>query len=88
MRPSFHPEGRLFDESKVSSKSKSINQLWHLNGRCPAGTIPVRRTKEDDLLRASSIKSYGRKKHLTIPKPSSAQPDLINQGGHQVQLNF
>ncbi|KAL4601408.1 hypothetical protein ACB092_11G270900 [Castanea dentata] len=80
MRP---PKGRLFDESKVSSKSKSINQLWHLNGRCPEGTIPVRRTKEDDLLRASSIKNYGRKKHLTIPKPSSAQPDLTDQGGHQ-----
>ncbi|KAL0006542.1 hypothetical protein SO802_008044 [Lithocarpus litseifolius] len=65
MRPSFHPERLSFDESKdVSSKSKSkITQLWHLNGRCPEGTIPIKRTKEEDLLRASSVATYGRKKH-------------------------
>ncbi|KAM3686408.1 hypothetical protein ACJW31_11G197100 [Castanea mollissima] len=65
MRPSFHPEGLSFDESKdVSSKAKSkITQLWHLNGRCQEGTIPIKRTKEEDLLRASSVATYGRKKH-------------------------
>ncbi|XP_059449479.1 protein neprosin-like [Corylus avellana] len=83
--PSFHPKERSFDESKqVYSKStKPITQLWHLNGRCPKGTIPIRRTKEHDVLRASSIESYGRKKHLSIPQPKSAQPDLITQSGHQ-----
>lgn len=81
--PSFHPKGRSFDESKVSSNSKPITQLWHLNGRCPEGTIPIRRTKEDDVLRASSVESYGRKKQLSIPQPTSAEPDLIAQSGHQ-----
>lgn len=87
MRPNYHPEG-LFDESKVSTKPKErtnpITQLWHANGRCPEGTIPVRRTKKDDILRASSVKRYGRKKHRTIPLPRSADPDLINESGHQV----
>jgi hypothetical protein len=55
-----------------------------LKGRCPEGTIPIRRTKEEDVLRASSVESYGRKKHLSIPQPKSAQPDLITQSGHQV----
>ncbi|EXC46297.1 hypothetical protein L484_001292 [Morus notabilis] len=85
MRPSFHPEG-VFGESKVSSSksSKPITQLWHTKGRCPEGTIPVRRTKKADLLRASSIKSYGRKKHRSIPKPRSADPGFTSQSGHQV----
>jgi hypothetical protein len=87
MRPSYHPEG-LFDENKVAAKpterSSPITQLWHQNGRCPEGTIPVRRTKTDDILRASSVKRYGRKKHRSIPQPRSADPDLINQSGHQV----
>lgn len=91
MKPSFHPEG-LFDENKVSEKSEErsspITQLWHQNGKCPDGTIPVRRTKEDDVLRASSVKRYGRKKHRTIPQPRSADPDLINESGHQVKFSF
>lgn len=82
MRPSFHPEG-LYDESKMK-KQNDISQLWHQNGRCPEGTVPIRRTKGEDVLRASSIKRYGRKKHRTIPKPRFADPDLINESGHQV----
>ncbi|XXG48515.1 hypothetical protein AAC387_Pa02g2943 [Persea americana] len=92
LRPNFHPEG-LFSDNKVSSsssneKSKPISQLWHLNGRCPEGTIPIRRTKKDDLLRAGSIKTYGRKKNRTIPQPRSADPDLINESGHQHAITY
>nr|POF03706.1 hypothetical protein CFP56_06626 [Quercus suber] len=73
MRPRSHPEGFSFDESNnVSSNSKSeITQPWHLNGRCPEGTIPIRRTNEKDLLRAN----YGRKKHNTVPNVIDT-PDL------------
>ncbi|KAL0436752.1 UNVERIFIED_CONTAM: hypothetical protein Sradi_0383100 [Sesamum radiatum] len=82
MRPSYHPEG-LFDENKISAKPKErtnpITQLWHMNGKCPEDTIPIRRTKKEDVLRASSVKRYGKKKHRSIPKPRSADPDLINQ---------
>ncbi|XP_024928618.1 protein neprosin isoform X2 [Ziziphus jujuba] len=91
MRPTYHPEG-LFDENKVSEKPKErsnpITQLWHVNGKCPEDTIPVRRTKEDDVLRASSVKRYGRKKHRTIPKPRSADPDLVNESGHQHAIAY
>lgn len=93
MRPNYHPEG-LFSQSKKLVKNetgpKPITQLWHVNGRCPEGTIPIRRTRKDDVLRASSIKSYGKKNHKSIPRPTSAapEPDLINQNGHQViQIN-
>jgi hypothetical protein len=91
MRPNFHPEG-LFEENKFDeNKAKSstpIKQLWHANGECEEGTIPIRRTKEEDVLRASSVKRYGRKKHKSIPKPRSADPDLVNQSGHQVRRCF
>ncbi|CAM8878908.1 unnamed protein product [Rhodiola kirilowii] len=89
LRPNYHPEG-LYDVSKVSAKPKGrpITQLWHGGGSCPKGTIPVRRTKEDDLYRASSVKRYGRKKHKAIPRPRSAEPDLINQNGHQHAIAY
>lgn len=87
MRPNGHPEG-LFDDSKVSVESREkkahIPQSWHRYGNCHEGTIPIRRTKEEDVLRASSVKRYGKKKHRTVPIPKSAEPDLINQNGHQV----
>lgn len=90
MKPNYHPEG-LFDDNKVSApksneKEMHIPQLWHRYGKCTEGTIPVRRTKEDDVLRASSVKRYGKKKRTSVPLPKSAEPDLINQSGHQVRV--
>jgi len=52
-RPKWHNQiGNLSD----------IFQLWSLSGEsCPEGTIPIRRTTEQDLLRASSLNRFGRK---------------------------
>jgi len=88
MKPNFHPEGHPFGDNKVSSNSKPITQLWHENGRCPEGTIPVRRTSKNDILRSSSIQQFGKKKPRSFPKPKPAKPlpDIISQSGHQVQL--
>ncbi|XP_055817742.1 uncharacterized protein LOC129886882 [Solanum dulcamara] len=95
MMPNYHPE-ELFRNGKMSTKaknknegSKSINQLWHLNGKCPEGTIPIRRTKKDDILRAGTMKSYGRKTNIsTIPKPESGRPGLVSQTGHQHAIAY
>ncbi|KAG0460932.1 hypothetical protein HPP92_021229 [Vanilla planifolia] len=92
LRPAFYPEG-LYGDSKIASKpseksSSSIDQLWHQNGRCPEGTIPIRRTKREDVLRSSSVKRFGKKKHRTIPKPRSADPELINESGHQHAIAY
>ena len=86
MKPSSYPEGFSFDESNdVSSNSEpKFTQPWHLNGRCPEGTIPIRRTKEEDLLRAGSAANYGRKKHHSIP---NAQYDS-GEVTHEVIFNF
>jgi hypothetical protein len=86
-RPAYNPEG-LYDESKVASSHKDkqkITQMWHQNGMCQENTIPIRRTKKEDVLRASSIKRYGKKMHKSTPNPSSVEPDMLNESGHQVE---
>ncbi|KAJ0755132.1 putative neprosin [Helianthus annuus] len=47
-----------------NSSDETINtfQLWaESNEFCPEGTVPIRRTTETDVLRASSLKQFGRK---------------------------
>ncbi|KAD5317211.1 hypothetical protein E3N88_17157 [Mikania micrantha] len=57
-------------------------QLWSFSGEyCPEGTIPVRRTTEEDILRASSIKRFGRKLARTVRRDSS-------NGGHEHAVGY
>ncbi|KAL9326534.1 hypothetical protein ACSQ67_007179 [Phaseolus vulgaris] len=52
-RPKGHHNGETVTESF---------QLWTDSGEiCPEGTVPIRRTTEQDFLRASSIRRFGRK---------------------------
>ncbi|KAG6515751.1 hypothetical protein ZIOFF_026180 [Zingiber officinale] len=88
MRPSFHPE-KLLDDGKATSQKEAMVQQWHQNGRCPEDTIPIRRTTMNDVLRASSVKRYGRKKHKDIPNPLSFDPNLLNENnGHQHAIAY
>ena len=89
--PAYHPEG-LYDDAKSSVASnnageKPMLQQWHQNGRCPKETVPIRRTKKDDLLRASSMRRYGRK-WQTAPNPLSIDPNMLNEGGHQHAIAY
>ncbi|KAL4600591.1 hypothetical protein ACB092_11G209900 [Castanea dentata] len=56
-----------------------FTQPWHLNGRCPEGTIPIRRTKEEDLLRAGSAANYGKEKHHSIPSAQYSAGQVIHE---------
>ncbi|KAF5208167.1 putative carboxyl-terminal proteinase, partial [Thalictrum thalictroides] len=48
-------------------------QLWRTTGEsCPEGTIPIRRIKEVDLLRASSVQKFGRKLKKPVRHDSSS----------------
>ncbi|KAL6506587.1 hypothetical protein OROGR_024768 [Orobanche gracilis] len=95
MRPSYHPEEVSDDERKMYSSNKErrtypiTQQKWRMNGsqNCPEYTIPIRRTKKEDLLRASSLKRYGKKKPTSIHDRSNAQvttssTDSSSQNGH------
>lgn len=91
MSPSFNPES-VFSESKVSSRTKNhqpndITQLWHVNGKCPENTVPIRRTTKQDLYRASSVESFGTKTQKSIPKLKSYDTTgVLPQNGHQVMF--
>ena len=49
------------------------SQVWQKSGRCPEGTIPVRRIQRRDLLKAHSIEEYGRK------RPSFSHRQVVGQ---------
>ena len=49
-RPSRFP-GRV---NGTSFSSIHTAQTWHLSGYCPGGTIPVRRTTEENLMTVES----------------------------------
>ncbi|CAL5001157.1 unnamed protein product [Urochloa decumbens] len=74
MQPSHHPYG----DSKITPHP--ITQTWQQNGKCPDNTVPIRRTKEEDVLRASSVNSYGKKTPEDLQK---FHPETSANTGHQ-----
>jgi hypothetical protein len=77
MQPSHNPEG-----GESSNAPHPITQTWHQNGKCPENTVPILRTKEEDVLRASSVNSYGKKSRRNIP---NYRLEAGVTSGHQVQ---
>ncbi|KAJ8438526.1 hypothetical protein Cgig2_024615 [Carnegiea gigantea] len=74
-QPAFdHP---LLKGQKPLSKMMEENfQLWHLTGEtCPEGTIPIRRTTEDDMMRASPASRFGRKQPTRHVRRDSSGSD-------------
>ncbi|XP_057428021.1 uncharacterized protein LOC130721273 [Lotus japonicus] len=46
-------------------------QTWQKSGSCPEGTIPIRRIREEDLLRAKSLDQFGRKPPIHFVKSTN-----------------
>ncbi|XP_028773390.1 uncharacterized protein LOC114730474 [Neltuma alba] len=87
MRPNFQPQDNILEVSdEISSKSKPIVQLWHQSGSCPEGTIPIRRTREEDILRASSMQQFGKKNLKNVVLPLT--PNVGGQGGYEYASVF
>ncbi|KAK4429800.1 hypothetical protein Salat_1280700 [Sesamum alatum] len=56
--PPDRPTGHL---SRTAMFEENF-QVWSMSNEfCPEGTVPIRRTKEEDVLRASSIRRFGKK---------------------------
>ncbi|KAL8550526.1 hypothetical protein ACS0TY_009088 [Phlomoides rotata] len=48
-------------------------QVWSMSDEfCPEGTVPIRRTSEQDFLRASSVRRFGRKIRRPIRRDTSS----------------
>ncbi|XP_047957953.1 uncharacterized protein LOC125203609 [Salvia hispanica] len=72
MDPPERPKGLRTTTTTSDTFSENF-QTWTLSDEsCPENTIPIRRTTEQDLLRASSIRRFGRKIRRPIRRDSSS----------------
>lgn len=70
-KPLDPPERPKGNETTVAGTENY--QLWTDSGEsCPEGTVPIRRTTEKDVLRASSIRRFGRKLRRHVRRDSTA----------------
>lgn len=54
-------------------------QLWSDSGEsCPEGTIPIRRTTEKDILRANSLRRFGRKKIRSVRRDTTSSDHEVS----------
>ncbi|ESQ47261.1 hypothetical protein EUTSA_v10027787mg [Eutrema salsugineum] len=84
MRPSSYPEGWA-NELSDTKKQSMVAQLWTINGKCPKNSIPIRRTKREDILRAKSIEIFGKKDPNSIPQLKK-ENSPGNRSTHEVHI--
>ncbi|XVF50346.1 hypothetical protein PTKIN_Ptkin04bG0089900 [Pterospermum kingtungense] len=88
LQPAFdHPELRGQKPLDPPARPKGHNsseavsesfQLWTDSGEfCPEGTVPIRRTTEKDILRASSVRRYGRRRHVRRDSTGSGHEHAV-----------
>ncbi|MED6114408.1 hypothetical protein PIB30_079966 [Stylosanthes scabra] len=77
--PPERPEG--YNKHEVEEMSEEF-QVWSMSGEyCPEGTIPIRRTTEEDMLRASSVTNFGRKLRSRVRRDT-------NSNGHEHAVGY
>nr|AAC16466.1 hypothetical protein [Arabidopsis thaliana] len=84
MRPTSYPEGWSNKDSD-NEKHKMVPQLWTINGKCPKNSIPIRRTRKEDILRAKSIERFGKKDPNNIHQHKPTNP-TNNDGTHEFKV--
>lgn len=89
MMPSCHPQqGGLYNKSNDVAHS-ALTQTWHQNGKCPENTVPIRRTREEDVL--NIVQRYGRKWPSSWSNDPNRYDDDVPDAasvlrGHQVYI--
>ncbi|CAN6682350.1 unnamed protein product [Malus baccata var. baccata] len=95
MAPTYDPTRERKTVTKVDrlkkkneeQSSRMVKQKWRKSGSCPPGTIPVRRVRKKELLRASSVKDYGRKKQSTVSRHAAAAQFGDNKTANVLRAN-
>lgn len=62
-------------------------QIWRESGGCPIGTVAIRRTTKDDILRRGVIEHFGKKRGGISSVPQPENPYAMNVDGHEVNLS-
>ena len=82
MRPSINFPLDNSTSTKNESSLSVLSQTWHKSGSCPKGTIPIRRIRRQELLRAASLEHFGREGPQTSSLVNTANdksnPSVIN----------
>ncbi|CAA7410307.1 unnamed protein product [Spirodela intermedia] len=79
LEPPERPRGQAAAADPATAASF---QSWAASGEsCPRGTVPIRRATEADVLRASSVKRFGR-------KPAARRRPLSATGGHEHAVGY
>ncbi|XVF30963.1 hypothetical protein REPUB_Repub16aG0104500 [Reevesia pubescens] len=94
--PSEMPKRKMLKEDELRdsrSKKGSVKdawQMWHRNGtRCPKGTVPIRRSRMHDVLRAKSLFDFGKKQGgLINPTHRADAPNVITSNGHEHAIAY
>nr|CAD1842928.1 unnamed protein product [Ananas comosus var. bracteatus] len=85
--PPERPKGHNYNYTSMITEEEEellLLQTWRTSGEsCPQGTVPVRRIKEEDILRANSIGRFGRK---PVAAARRVRRDSTS-GGHEASLN-
>ncbi|XP_074590158.1 protein neprosin-like [Curcuma longa] len=77
------------NNSGGSAASRRAWQAWHHAGHCPRGTLPIRRSRVDDVLRAKSLFHFGKKPPPPPPlAPRAAAPDVVSGNGHEHAIAY
>ncbi|XP_062158668.1 protein neprosin-like [Alnus glutinosa] len=84
MKPNFSFPHESSSRKNESSSPAALSQTWQkTSGSCPEGTVPIRRIRRKDLLRAASLEHLGR----DGPQTSSAANTTFDQSRRIVYLN-
>lgn len=82
--PPARPKGnRLRDPIRNdTAEAAGVQQLWAASGEsCPEGSVPIRRVTESDVLRASSVRRFGRAPAGRVRRDSVS-------GGHEHAVGY
>lgn len=86
-RPAFRA-GRKRRNYTASDAASRAWQTWHHVGHCPEGTVPIRRSSVDDVLRAKSLYHYGKKRHPLLLARKVEAPDVVSGNGHEHAIAY
>ncbi|XP_022151674.1 uncharacterized protein LOC111019590 [Momordica charantia] len=76
-------------EGRRGSGAGGAWQTWRVNGtRCPKGSIPVRRSTVNDVLRAKSLFDFGKKRRPILLDRQMDAPDVVSGNGHEHAIAY
>ncbi|KAJ9703094.1 hypothetical protein PVL29_004742 [Vitis rotundifolia] len=76
-------------EERTVLNSRGAWQMWHQNRtRCPKGTVPIRRSTVNDVLRAKSLYDFGRKQRRMALARRTDAPDVVSGNGHEHAIAY